>query len=200
MLNLDYVPTDYYARYPKPCMGGWAKDVFDVMANGKMLPCHAAESLPNVRFHSVRDTPLEEIWYRSEGFNLYRGTDWMREPCGTCERKTIDLRRLPVPGAGPHGRRAQCRSSVRALALSRRDGKACARGSGQATDALRLPQPAQCRRSRQGRAAAAGPCRIADGLSLSLLLRLRARSCVRQRALRRVEASLPYRPRRGRHA
>lgn len=91
VLNIDYVPTDYYARFPKPCMGGWAKDVFDVMAGGKVLPCHAAESLTHLHFATVREASLADIWYKSEGFNAYRGTDWMREPCGSCERKELDF-------------------------------------------------------------------------------------------------------------
>lgn len=91
ILNFDYVPTDYYAEYPKPCMGGWANDVLDIMANGKVLPCHAAESLPQVHAENVREKPLADIWYRSESFNLYRGTDWMLEPCTSCERKTVDF-------------------------------------------------------------------------------------------------------------
>ena len=90
ILNIDYVPTDYYARYPKPCMGGWAKDMLDVMANGKVLPCHIAETLTDLRFLSVREASLADIWYKSDAFNRYRGTDWMAEPCGSCERKELD--------------------------------------------------------------------------------------------------------------
>jgi PqqA peptide cyclase len=90
ILNIDYVTPDYYARYPKPCMGGWAKDALNVTPSGRVLPCHAAESLTDMRFETVREMPLEQIWYASESFNRFRGTDWMREPCQSCERKLVD--------------------------------------------------------------------------------------------------------------
>ena len=90
-LNIDYVPTDYYARYPKPCMGGWASEILNVTPSGKVLPCHAAETLTALHFDNVRQRPLAEIWYHSDSFNRFRGTDWMREPCRSCERRHIDF-------------------------------------------------------------------------------------------------------------
>ncbi|HKJ61363.1 MAG TPA: pyrroloquinoline quinone biosynthesis protein PqqE [Hyphomicrobiales bacterium] len=91
ILNIDYVPTDYYAKYPKPCMGGWANDVFNVTPNGQVLPCHAAESLTDMEFENVRERPLAEIWYASKSFNRFRGAGWMPEPCRSCERKHVDF-------------------------------------------------------------------------------------------------------------
>jgi pyrroloquinoline quinone biosynthesis protein E len=91
LMNIDYVPTDYYARYPKPCMGGWASEILNVTPSGKVLPCHAAESLTDMSFESVRDSSLSEIWYASASFNRFRGTEWMREPCRSCERRTADF-------------------------------------------------------------------------------------------------------------
>jgi PqqA peptide cyclase len=90
ILNIDYVTPDYYARYPKPCMGGWAKDALNVTPAGRVLPCHAAESITELRFENIRDTSLEQIWYASESFNAFRGTDWMQEPCQSCDRKLVD--------------------------------------------------------------------------------------------------------------
>jgi PqqA peptide cyclase len=90
VLNIDYVTPDYYAQFPKPCMGGWAKDVITVKPEGKVLPCHAAESLP-LAFDTVKDRPLGEIWYDSAAFNRFRGFDWMQEPCRSCPRKEIDF-------------------------------------------------------------------------------------------------------------
>ncbi len=90
ILNIDYVTPDYYAQFPKPCMGGWAKDVITVKPEGKVLPCHAAESLP-LAFDTVKDKPLGEIWYDSAAFNRFRGFGWMKEPCRTCPRKEIDF-------------------------------------------------------------------------------------------------------------
>ncbi len=90
ILNIDYVTPDYYAQFPKPCMGGWAKDVITVKPEGKVLPCHAAESLP-LAFDTVTETPLGEIWYDSAAFNRFRGFGWMKEPCRSCPRKEIDF-------------------------------------------------------------------------------------------------------------
>lgn len=91
MLNIDYVTPDYYAKYPKPCMGGWARDAFMIAPDGRALPCHAAQTITGMQFPNVADTQLADIWFRSEAFNRFRGTDWMREPCNSCERKLIDF-------------------------------------------------------------------------------------------------------------
>ncbi|MHA6345998.1 pyrroloquinoline quinone biosynthesis protein PqqE [Roseivivax sp. CAU 1761] len=90
-LVIDYVPADYHSDYPKRCMGGWGTTGLNVAPDGKVLPCHAAESIPHLRFDNVRDRPLAEIWYRGAAFEAYRGTDWMQEPCRSCARKTVDF-------------------------------------------------------------------------------------------------------------
>lgn len=89
-LLIDYVVPDYHAALPKACMGGWARRFFNVTPSGKMLPCHAAETLPGFRFLSVKDASLAEIWRHSEAFNRFRGTAWMPEPCRSCDRREID--------------------------------------------------------------------------------------------------------------
>jgi pyrroloquinoline quinone biosynthesis protein E len=33
---------------------------------------------------------LSEIWRDNPAFTAFRGTDWMQEPCRSCERRTID--------------------------------------------------------------------------------------------------------------
>jgi pyrroloquinoline quinone biosynthesis protein E len=91
VLAFDYVIPDYYARFPKPCMGGWAKQNLNVTPSGKVLPCHAAETIATLEFDNVRDRPLAEIWYEGAAFNAFRGTDWMAEPCRSCPRKTVDF-------------------------------------------------------------------------------------------------------------
>ena len=35
-LAFDFVPPDYYADYPKPCMGGWAQDAFVIVPDGSV--------------------------------------------------------------------------------------------------------------------------------------------------------------------
>src|SRR5262249_38590480 len=41
-ITIDAVVPDYYARYPKPCVGGWGRRSLNVTPRGKVLPCHAA--------------------------------------------------------------------------------------------------------------------------------------------------------------
>ena len=91
VMVIDYVVPDYYARRPKACMGGWGRRFLNVTPGGKVLPCHAAESIPGLVFENVRDRPLDEIWRSSDAFNRFRGTEWMPEPCRSCERAEIDF-------------------------------------------------------------------------------------------------------------
>ena len=90
VLSIDFVVPDYYARRPKPCMGGWGRGIINVTPSGKVLPCHAAETIPGLVFDNVKLRPLAEIWQHSAAFNAFRGTDWMREPCRSCELRTKD--------------------------------------------------------------------------------------------------------------
>ena len=90
ILTIDFVVPDYYARRPKPCMGGWGRGIINITPSGKVLPCHAAESLPGLAFDNVRDKPLRDIWLASDAFQKYRGTAWMREPCSSCEFRERD--------------------------------------------------------------------------------------------------------------
>ncbi len=89
-LVIDYVVPDYYAHRPKACMGGWGRRFLNVTPAGKVLPCHAAETLPGLRFPTVAEASLSEIWYHSAAFERFRGTAWMPEPCQSCERREID--------------------------------------------------------------------------------------------------------------
>lgn len=89
-LQIDYVVPDYYALRPKACMGGWARRFINISPAGKALPCHAAETLPDLEFPSVREQSLESIWHEAPAFQRFRGTGWMREPCRSCERREID--------------------------------------------------------------------------------------------------------------
>jgi len=88
---IDHVAPDYHARYPKPCMSGWARRTLNVTPSGKVLPCHAAELIPGLEFWNVTQHSLEEIWNSSPAFNAFRGDEWMREPCRSCARKSVDF-------------------------------------------------------------------------------------------------------------
>ena len=88
---IDAVVPDYYARYPKPCVGGWGRRSLNVTPAGKVLPCHAAELIPGLEFWNVREHSLADIWANSPAFNAFRGTAWMKEPCASCARREQDF-------------------------------------------------------------------------------------------------------------
>jgi len=89
-MKIIYVLPDYYSRYPKPCMGGWARRQLTVVPNGDALPCPAAHALPLPRA-SVREHSLAWIWEQSPLFQRFRGTDWMPQPCRSCPRREVDF-------------------------------------------------------------------------------------------------------------
>jgi pyrroloquinoline quinone biosynthesis protein E len=90
ILVFDVVAHDHYAVRPKPCMGGWGRNFIDVTPAGNVLPCHACESIPGLEIDNVRTKPLADIWSTGQAFQKFRGTEWMREPCRSCERREID--------------------------------------------------------------------------------------------------------------
>ena len=90
-IRIDSVVPDYYAKYPKACMGGWGRRLMLVNPSGKVLPCHAAEVLPGLSFENVREKTLDWIWQESDSFRRFRGEEWMHEPCRTCDRRSEDF-------------------------------------------------------------------------------------------------------------
>ncbi len=88
---IDYVVPDYYAQRPKRCMDGWGSQFFAITPRGLVLPCHAAESIDGMVFSSLRERDLEWIWRHDPAFQRFRGTDWMPEPCQSCEYRDRDL-------------------------------------------------------------------------------------------------------------
>ena len=90
-LAIDYVVPDYYARRPKPCMGGWGRQMLAVTPRGEVMPCHAAAGIPGLVFANVEDHSLGWIWRESPAFQRFRGTDWMPEPCRSCELREVDF-------------------------------------------------------------------------------------------------------------
>jgi pyrroloquinoline quinone biosynthesis protein E len=90
-IRIESVVPDYYAKYPKPCMGGWGRKLMLITPNGDALPCHAAKIIPGLNFANVKQSSLSEIWERSEAFQKFRGEDWMQQPCKTCDRRATDF-------------------------------------------------------------------------------------------------------------
>ena len=90
-MKLFFVAPDYHEARPKKCMNGWGNVFLTITPDGTALPCHTARMLPGLSFPNVRSQDVKSIWYDSEGFNAYRGTGWMKEPCASCEKKEEDL-------------------------------------------------------------------------------------------------------------
>ncbi len=90
-MRIFFVAPDYHEGKAKKCVNGWGSMFLTVAPDGTALPCHTAKMLPGLSFPNVREHSLREIWFDSEGFNRYRGTGWMKEPCSSCEWKEEDL-------------------------------------------------------------------------------------------------------------
>jgi pyrroloquinoline quinone biosynthesis protein E len=90
-MEIVYVVADYHERYPKPCMYGWGARQLTVAPGGDVLPCPAASAITTLPVENVQRRSLSDIWYHSESFNAFRGDGWMRDPCRTCERRSVDF-------------------------------------------------------------------------------------------------------------
>jgi pyrroloquinoline quinone biosynthesis protein E len=90
-IRVEFVVPDYYAKFPKPCMGGWGRKFLLVAPSGEALPCHAAKVIPDLSFDNVQRRSVREIWESSEAFQKFRGQEWMQEPCRSCERRELDF-------------------------------------------------------------------------------------------------------------
>jgi pyrroloquinoline quinone biosynthesis protein E len=75
-IRIDSVVPDYYARFPKACMGGWGRRLMLINPSGKVLPCHAAEVIPDMAFENAREKSLEFIWQQSSSFQRFRADDF----------------------------------------------------------------------------------------------------------------------------
>jgi pyrroloquinoline quinone biosynthesis protein E len=81
VLNIDYVLPGALAR-PQGGMDGWTGDMLGVLPDGKVLPGHNAEGLADMRFESVRNLSLADIWYAFGSFDDIRSTGWVVRHCG----------------------------------------------------------------------------------------------------------------------
>ena len=90
-MRLFFVAPDYHEGTPKKCVNGWGSMFLTVTPDGTALPCHTAKMLPGLAFPNVKEHSVSDIWFDSEGFNRYRGTGWMKEPCASCDQREVDL-------------------------------------------------------------------------------------------------------------
>ena len=90
-LELVWVVPDYFDGVAKPCMGGWGALSLTVAPDGTVCPARRPPPCPAWTPPNVRDHSLEWIWRDSQAFNLYRGEEWMQDPCRSCELRTEDF-------------------------------------------------------------------------------------------------------------
>ena len=90
-LEIVHVLPDYFQQFPKACLHGWGRVFLTVAPDGTVLPCQTAREIAGLIFPSVKETSLDEIWFGAPVFQLFRGTDWMPQPCRSCDRREIDF-------------------------------------------------------------------------------------------------------------
>ena len=90
-MKIYYVVPDFYEDRPKACMNGWGTTFLTIAPDGVALPCHSARDLPGLDCPNVNDYSIEEIWNESKAFNFFRGKDWMKEPCLSCDEQDKDF-------------------------------------------------------------------------------------------------------------
>ena len=89
--RLLFVVPDYFEERPKACMNGWGSVFLSIAPDGLAMPCHNARDLPGLSLPHVGEHSIADIWQRSQAFNAYRGEDWMREPCRSCDERHKDF-------------------------------------------------------------------------------------------------------------
>lgn len=90
-MKIYYVIPDFYEGRPKACMNGWGTTFLTITPDGVALPCHSARDLPGLECPSVNDFSIHDIWMESKAFNFFRGNEWMKEPCLSCDEKDKDF-------------------------------------------------------------------------------------------------------------
>jgi pyrroloquinoline quinone biosynthesis protein E len=90
-MEILFVAPDYYGERPKPCMHGWGQRHITVDPVGDVLPCPTARSIRELTFDNVKHKSLRWIWSEADAFTRFRGTEWMPDPCRSCDFREIDF-------------------------------------------------------------------------------------------------------------
>jgi pyrroloquinoline quinone biosynthesis protein E len=90
-MEIVHVLPDYFQSFPKACLHGWGRVFLTVAPDGAVLPCQTAREIPGLEFPSVRSSSLTEVWFEAPVFQRFRGTEWMPEPCRSCDRRELDF-------------------------------------------------------------------------------------------------------------
>ena len=142
---IDAVVPDYYARFPKPCVGGWGRRSLNVTPSGRVLPCHAAESIPGLEFWSVKDHSLREIWDILAVLQRLPRHRLSARAVPQLRAARARLRGLPLPGvcASRETPRRPIRSAIsRRITIWSRSRPRCAKMFPTSTGAVDLGVPA----------------------------------------------------------
>lgn len=89
-LELVYVMADHFSGNAKACMGGWGRQAIVIAPDGRVLPCHAADTLP-FRHDKLSERALADIWWHGEAFEAFRGEEWMDADCASCPERSRDF-------------------------------------------------------------------------------------------------------------
>ena len=90
-LEILHVLPDYFQEFPKACLQGWGRVFLTVAPDGAVLPCQTAREITGLEFPNVQHKSLHDIWFADPVFQRFRGTDWLPEPCQSCDRREIDF-------------------------------------------------------------------------------------------------------------
>lgn len=90
-MTIYFVIPDYYEQRPKACMNGWGSIHLTIAPDGAALPCQESRLIQGLDFPTVRDKSLAWLWNESPTFRKFRGQEWMREPCRSCDEKEKDF-------------------------------------------------------------------------------------------------------------
>lgn len=89
-IAIDHVTPDLYGIRPKACLGGWGARFLLIDPGGRVLPCHAAATIPGLEFERIGERDLAGIWADGLAFQAFRGEGWMKDPCRSCEFREDD--------------------------------------------------------------------------------------------------------------
>ena len=72
-------------------MGGWARRSLNVTPSGRVLPCHAAETIPGLEFWSVRDMPSRRSGATRRRFRHFAAPTGCRSLVAPASKREIDF-------------------------------------------------------------------------------------------------------------
>lgn len=90
-MTIYFVIPDYYESRPEACMNGWGTIHLTIAPDGAALPCQEVRVIKGLEFPTVREHSLDWLWNDSPLFKKFRGDEWMKEPCRTCDEKEKDF-------------------------------------------------------------------------------------------------------------